>query len=69
MTPIAIAIERALRYLDRLDVEREKVVAHVAALRRLEFDSVNVLPRFPGRALKAELREIKRVMRKERQSA
>lgn len=69
MTPIAIAIERALRYLDRLDVEREKVVAHIAALRRLEFDSVNVLPRFPGRALKAELQEIRRVMRKEKQSA
>jgi hypothetical protein len=65
MTKVREAIDRARRYLDRLDMERDKVMTHITALERLEFDTVNCVPRFPGRALKAELQEIKRVMRKE----
>jgi hypothetical protein len=66
VTPVRIAIERARRYLDRLDVERDKVVRHIAALEAVEHDTVNLLPRFPGRALKAELQAVKRQQKEQR---
>jgi hypothetical protein len=69
MTPVRLAIEKAERYLERLDIERDKVVRHIVALKAIEHDTVNLLPRFPGRALKAELDAVRRQQRKEQRSA
>lgn len=63
MNPATLAREQAERWLDELDIERDRIVRLIADLRRLEHEPALLLSRRPHRQLKAVLQNVEREMR------